>query len=116
MKTAISGQDKDLTSPVACHFGRCCYFHIYDDETDTTELIENCDKDIKDCAGESILKCLIDKGINHIVSADFGKRVQAEMVVHNIKMTLLTDCNQTVGGIIRTIKRKHLVSNFEKHE
>jgi predicted Fe-Mo cluster-binding NifX family protein len=46
MKTAISGQDEDLKSPVACHFGKCCFFHIYDDEIDSIEISENRDKEI----------------------------------------------------------------------
>lgn len=107
MKTAISGQDKDLTSPVACHFGMCCFFHIYDDATGSVEILENCDKEKKECAGEAILQCLIEKDVKHIVSANFGKRVQQEMVNNDIKMTLLTDCSKTVGDIIRIIKRKH---------
>jgi predicted Fe-Mo cluster-binding NifX family protein len=109
MKTAISGQDKDLTSPVACHFGRCCVFHIYDDETGVTELFENCDKEKSECAGESILECLIGKDVKHIVSANFGARVQKEMSDHDIKMTLLTDCSKTVGDIIRHIERKQTI-------
>jgi predicted Fe-Mo cluster-binding NifX family protein len=106
MKTAISGQDKDLISPVACHFGRCCFFHIYDDETESVEILENCDKEKKECAGESILHSLIEMDVKHIVSANFGTKVQQEMVNHNIKMTLLTDCSKTVGDIIRIIKKK----------
>jgi predicted Fe-Mo cluster-binding NifX family protein len=112
MKTAISGQDKELTSPVACHFGRCCFFHIYDDETGTMELFENRDKDKKDCAGEAILECLIAKDVKHIVSADFGTRVQREMVNHDIKMTLLSDCSKTVGDIILIIKRKQILAKL----
>jgi predicted Fe-Mo cluster-binding NifX family protein len=110
MKTAISGQDKELTSPVACHFGRCCFFHIYDDATESVDIIENCNKDLKECAGEAILKCLMEKGVKHIISANFGTRVQGEMVNHAIKMTLLSDCSKTVGEIIRVIKRKIIVS------
>lgn len=107
MKTAISAQDKDLTSPVACHFGRCCYFHIYDDETDSVEIVENYDKEKKECAGEAILQCLVEKKVKHIVSANFGKRVQQEIINNDIKMTLLTDCGKTVGDIIHIIKKKH---------
>ncbi|MCX6245637.1 MAG: hypothetical protein NTU98_13165 [Bacteroidetes bacterium] len=110
MKTAISGHDKELNSPVSCHFGRCCFFHIYDDETDAIEILENCDKDKKECAGEAILKCLIEKDVKHIVSANFGQKVQLEMTNHDIKMTLLTDCSKTVGEIIHIIKRKHIIS------
>jgi predicted Fe-Mo cluster-binding NifX family protein len=106
MKIAISGQDTSLASPVACHFGRCCYFHIYDDETGKTELFENCDKEKKVCAGEAILHCLIERGVTRIVSANFGDRVQKEMVDKNIQMTLLTDCSKNVGDIIRIIKHK----------
>ncbi len=106
MKYAISGQDASPDSPVACHFGRCCFFHIYDDETGVTELIENCDKDMRDCAGQSILHCLIDRKVGHIVSADFGQRVQQEMTEFGIRMTLLTDCSKSVGDIIHIIKHK----------
>jgi predicted Fe-Mo cluster-binding NifX family protein len=112
MKTAISGQDKDPGSPVACHFGRCCFFHIYDDVADSVELVENCDKGKRECAGESILECLIAKDVKHIVSANFGTRVQQEMVNHDIKMTLLTDCSKTVREIIHIIKRKHIISQL----
>jgi predicted Fe-Mo cluster-binding NifX family protein len=112
MKTAISGQDKELTSPVACHFGRCCYFHIYNDETGTIELFENCDREKRECAGEAILECLISKDVQHIVSSDFGARVQKEMANQEIKMTLLTDCSKTVGDIIEIIKRKQIISKL----
>jgi predicted Fe-Mo cluster-binding NifX family protein len=107
MKTAISGQDKDLASPVACHFGRCCYFHIYDDALDTIEILENCNKGKKECASGDILQCLIEKDVKNIVSANFGKRVQQEMTDRDIRMTLLTDCSKSVGDIIKIIKRKH---------
>lgn len=107
MKIAISGQDESLSSPVACHFGRCCFFHIYDDETGQTELLENCDKGKKDCAGEAVLHCLIEKHVGHIVSANFGKKVQEEMTENSIRMTLLTDCSKSVGDIIKIIKHKH---------
>jgi predicted Fe-Mo cluster-binding NifX family protein len=106
MKIAICGQDEDLASPVACHFGRCYLFHIYDDETGINELFENCERDKKECAGVSILHCLMDKNVRHIISANFGKRVQREMVENDIRMTLLTDCSKTVGDIIRIIQRK----------
>lgn len=112
MKIAISSQDKELTSPVACHFGRCCFFHIYDDETEAIEIFENCVQEKKECAGEAILQCLIEKDVKHIVSANFGIRVQQEMVNHDIKMTLLTDCSKTVGDIIRIMKRKQIISKL----
>ena len=107
MKFAISGQDESLSSPVACHFGRCCYFHIYDDETDTTELIENCDKNDKTCAGEAAFQCLMERKVGHIISANFGQKVQQEMNYNGIRMTLLTDCSKSVSDIIRIIKHKH---------
>lgn len=108
MKIAISAQDKELTSPVACHFGRCCFFHIYDEESGTTELFENCDKGQKECAGEAILHCLMEKNVKHIVSANFGNNVQKVMTEKEIRMTMLTDCSKTVGDIIRIIKHKQL--------
>lgn len=108
MKIAISSQDKDVSSPVACHFGRCCYFFIYDDETGQTELVENCEKDRASCAGTSILDCLIRKDVRHIVSADFGVNAQQHMVMNDIKMTLLTDCSKTVQDIIHIIQNKNI--------
>jgi predicted Fe-Mo cluster-binding NifX family protein len=113
MKIAISGQDELLSSPVACHFGRCCFFHIYDDETERIELMENCDKKDSGCAGEKVLQCLIDKNVSHIVSADFGKKVQKKMTEKDIRMTLLTDCSKSVGDIIKIIKHKHSFKTIE---
>jgi len=108
MKYAISSQDKMLTSPVACHFGRCWFFHIYDDETGNTEIVENCNREDKECAGESILSCLLECKVKHIISANFGKKVQQQMVENQIQMTLLTDCSKSVGDIIRIIHHKKL--------
>ncbi|HTX88019.1 MAG TPA: NifB/NifX family molybdenum-iron cluster-binding protein [Bacteroidales bacterium] len=108
MKIAISAQDREISSPVACHFGRCCFFHIYDEETGTTEVLENCDQKKKECAGEAILQCLIGKNVRHIVSADFGVRVRKEMADQDIRMTLLTDCSKTVGDILRIIQHKQV--------
>jgi predicted Fe-Mo cluster-binding NifX family protein len=113
MKIAISAQERDLSSPVACHFGRCCYFFIYDEETGNMELVENCEKDNPTCPGQSILDCLVKKNVNHIISAEFGEKTQKQMVMRDIKMTLLTDCSKTVGDILHIIKSKNL--NKIKH-
>lgn len=108
MKIAISSQEAALTSPVACHFGRCCFFFIYDDNTGKMEWLGNCDKEKKGCAGEAVLHSLIEKKVNHIISANFGKNVQQEMTEKEIRMTLLTDCSKTVGDILRIINHKQL--------
>ena len=63
-------------------------------------------------SGEAILDCLIAKDVKHIVSANFGTRVQKEMVNHDIKKTLLTDCSKKVGDIIRILKRKQIISEL----
>ena len=112
MKTAITGQDKDLASSVACHFGRCCFFHIYNDETDSIEILENNEKGKRECASEYALKFLIERDVKHIVSANFGTRVQKEMVNHDIKMTLLTDCRKTIEDIIHIMKKKQITSEL----
>ncbi len=50
--------------------------------------------------------------VEYMVSANFGKKVQEEMTENSIRMTLLTDCNNSVDDIIKIIKHKQLLKTI----
>ncbi|MCK9205140.1 MAG: hypothetical protein M0P58_12005 [Bacteroidales bacterium] len=51
MNIAIAAQENDLTTLVACHFGRCEFFFIYNEEKKSTFIIPNDRKDDVGCVG-----------------------------------------------------------------
>lgn len=63
MNIAIAAHDKEVTSPVACHFGRCEYFMIYDEDKDAISVLANDQKVGSGCVGEEILVTLIEKQV-----------------------------------------------------
>lgn len=106
MNIAIAAQDKELTSPVACHFGRCEYFILYDEDKDVTSVLTNDQKIGSGCVGEAILSTLIEKQVKCIFAGDFGVQTKELLKKNEIRMVLLTDCSKTVGDIIRIVKHK----------
>lgn len=106
MNIAIAAQDKELTSPVACHFGRCEYFIIYEEDKDVTSVLMNDQKVGSGCVGEAVLASLIEKQVKCIVAGDFGGQTKELLTKNEIRMVLLTDCSKTVGDIIRIVKHK----------
>jgi predicted Fe-Mo cluster-binding NifX family protein len=106
MNIAIAAQDKEVTSPVACHFGRCEYFMIYDEEKDALSILTNDQKVGSGCVGEAVLATLIEKQVKCIVAGDFGGQTKELLTKNEIRMVLLTDCSKTVGDIIRIVKNK----------
>ena len=106
MNIAISAHDKELTSPVACHFERCEYFFIYDEDKDAISVLTNDQKVGAGCVGEAVLAILVEKQVKCIAAGNFGSQTKELLMKKEIRMVLLTDCSKTVGDIIRIIKRK----------
>lgn len=106
MNIAIAAHDEEMSSPVACHFGRSEYFVIYNEDKDSFSLMSNEQKVGSGCVGEAVLAKLMEKQVKCIVAGDFGSQTKNLLTSNNIRMVLLTDCSKTVGDLIRIIKNK----------
>ena len=72
MKIAISAQGQELTSPVNPRFGRCEYFVIYDQQTDSIESIANPGTTGSGGAGIKTAQALANSKINVVLVGNVG--------------------------------------------
>jgi predicted Fe-Mo cluster-binding NifX family protein len=107
MKTAIAAQNADAESLLHQHFGKCSHFHIYDDVSRTTEVIENPAKGIKGCKGDIIVKKLISKKVKSVIAGDFGTKVQQLFNQNQIQMIIHPDIRVSVSEIIELLHHKN---------
>lgn len=75
MKVAVSSKGKTLDSEMDEFFGRCPYFIIADtDNMDKFEAIENISATKPGGAGIAAAKAVVDKGVDAVISGNFGPR------------------------------------------
>ncbi len=107
MKTAIAAQNSSSETLIDKHFGKCSYFHIYDDESQTTEVIDNPARGIKGCKGDVIVNELIAKNVNAVIAGDFGTKVQQLLNQGQIQMIIHPDTRVSVSEIIELLNHKN---------
>ncbi len=106
MKTAIAAQDATTESLIDKHFGKCSHFFIYDDETNTSDVIPNPGKEVQGCKGEVLVKELQKNNVKRVIAGDFGTMVQQLLNKHHIQMILHPDNKTGVSEIIKLITKK----------
>jgi predicted Fe-Mo cluster-binding NifX family protein len=107
MKTAIAAQNPGSETLIDKHFGKCSYFHIYDDRSQTTEVIDNPAQGMKGCKGDVIVNELIAKNVNRVIAGDFGTTVQQLLNKNQIQMIIHPDTRVSVSEIIELLNHKN---------
>lgn len=107
MKTAIAAQNSSSGALIDKHFGKCSYFHIYDDVSHTTEIIDNPAQGIKGCKGDVIVDELIAKNVKAVIAGDFGTKVQQLLNQNQIQMIIHPDTRVSVSEIIDLLNHKN---------
>lgn len=107
MKTAIAAQNSSSDTLIHKHFGKCSHFHIYDDLSKTTEVIDNPAQGIKGCKGDVIVDELIAKNIKRVIAGDFGTKVQELLNNNKIQMIIHPDARISVSEIIELLNLKN---------
>jgi len=103
MKIAITSQGNNTESTLDSRFGRCSFFAIYDTETLATEFIENPHKESNEGAGPASAQFVITKGVQKIMSGEFGGKAKSVLEALNIQMIEVKDSEQTIGDILKTL-------------
>ena len=89
MKIAISSTGKEIDSQVDSVFGRCSYFIIADIEDKKLigyKAIENIFSKRQGNAGISTAQFVIEKGINSVISSNFGPKASEVFKQFNIRL------------------------------
>lgn len=100
MKIAITSTGDNSKSILDSRFGRCSWFAIYDKETGSMEYIKNPNKEAMEGAGPASVQFLASRGVEKVVSGEFGFKVKALFDSLGVTMITIKEENKTVGDIV----------------
>lgn len=107
MKYAITSIGDSADSRVDVHFARCSYFAHFDSEDSSLEFVKNPFKDMPEKAGQSAVKFLKERGVEIVISCEFGEKVKNHFNSMNMGMIILDSIEVKIDGIVKFLKNKH---------
>ncbi len=105
MKIAIASAGNTLDSKVDQRFSRCSYFAIFDLVTDSVEFIENPNKEALNGAGPATVQLVASKGIQKIISGEFGVKIKPILDNLKIQMIVNQESEKSIQQIIELLKK-----------
>ena len=100
MKIAITTTGNLLESKLDQRFGRCKFFAFYDTDTGGIEFSANPNAESLDGAGPASVQFVAAKGVEKIISGEFGLKIKSLLDSLQIQMIILKEENKTVKEII----------------
>lgn len=107
MKIAITSSGNTLESKIDSRFGRCSYFVIFDTISFSTEFMPNPNKEYIEGAGLASVRMLASKGVDKVISGEFGSKVKSIFDQHKIQLIIPGDPGKMIYEIIDLFKSKH---------
>ena len=101
MKICITSSGDTLESHVDPRFGRCGYFIIWNDESDTFEVVANPNIDVGSGAGIQSAQLVVAKEVSMVITGEIGPK--AEQVITAAKLQVVTGAT----GTVKEEKKKH---------
>jgi predicted Fe-Mo cluster-binding NifX family protein len=103
MKVAITSTGNSPESKLDQRFGRCKFFAFHDTETGNLEFVANSNAESLDGAGPASVQFVAARGVEKIVSGEFGIKIKSLLDSLKIQMIILKDENKTVKEIIEML-------------
>lgn len=103
MKIAITSTGNNPESKIDSRFGRCAYFVIYDTESGSTEFIPNQNKENVEGAGPASAQFVASRGVQKVVSGEFGAKVKTIFDQLQIQLIVLNDPEKRISEIIKLL-------------
>ncbi len=100
MKVAITSTGNTPGSLLDSRFGRCAYFVIYDTQSKSTEYIPNPNKDSLEGAGPASVQLVASKGVEKVISGEFGVKVKSVFDRLQIQLIMIKDQEKTIKEIL----------------
>ena len=101
MKIAVTSIGESLNSEVDPRFGRAAFFVIVDTDTMDFVAVEN-ESAASGAAGIGAAKCVIDEGIEAVLTGNCGPNAQRTLDAAAVK--LFTDVKGTVAEAVEQLK------------
>ena len=111
MKIAVSAQGRELNSPVNPRFGRCEYFVIYDQQTDSVESIANPGTTGAGGAGIKTAQALANTKVNVVLVGNVGPN--AVETLNAAKIDIYSGITGTVQDTLDLFKKGELVKTSQ---
>ncbi len=105
MKVAITSTGQGLDSKLDQRFGRCGWFVIYDTESGGVEIVPNPNRDAEEGAGPASVQLVASKGVQKIVSGEFGAKIKSLLDSLKIQMVIYKEPEKTVQSVIDMLKK-----------
>jgi predicted Fe-Mo cluster-binding NifX family protein len=106
MKTIITSSGKKTSSAFDLRFGRAAWFCLYDHETENTTFHENYHVDDGHGAGQKAAELVFELGADRVISGDFGPKAKDILDRLKVQMVIIENDNQSVGDVIKKLKRE----------
>ena len=106
MKYVITSQLNSLDSLIDSRFGRCTYFTIFDSESKSVEFIPNPFKNVGENAGQDAVKLLANRGVDKIISGEFGLKIKSLLDSLKIQMIIIRNPQTKISEIVEMINNK----------
>ena len=103
MKIAITSTGNTLDSKLDQRFGRCAFFVIYDTETKGMEYIPNPNIDAQEGAGPASVQLVASRGVNQIISGEFGIKIKSLLDSLKIQMIVYKEPEKKIADIIKML-------------
>lgn len=107
MKSAITSTGNSHESQLDQRFGRCSYFAVYNDESESTEFIPNPHRDASEGAGPASVQLVASRNVGQVISGEFGIKIKSILEMLNIRMIVLKEPEKTIGEIVDMLKNKN---------
>lgn len=79
MKIAIASDTSDVNADVSMHGARAAFYLIFDDTGNLDQTLENPYASIERGAGPQVANFLADRGVDELVTGDFGSRFEMHL-------------------------------------
>ena len=107
MKIAITSTGNSPDSRLDSRFGRCSFFVVYDNISQSTEFIQNPYKENLEGAGQASCQLIAARGAKKIVSGEFGAKVKSLFDSLKIQLIVLNDSEKKISEIINLLNHTH---------
>jgi predicted Fe-Mo cluster-binding NifX family protein len=105
MKVIITSTGDNINSTFDQRFGRAGWFCVYDNETKTSNFIENSFKEASGGAGTKTSEMAAELGANQVISGHFGPKAKDLLERLNIQMIVMNEAELKVEDVIKKLEK-----------
>jgi predicted Fe-Mo cluster-binding NifX family protein len=105
MKVAITSSANHPQAQIDSRFGRCSFFAIFDTESKSTEFLPNPNRESIEGAGPASVQLLASKGVQKVVSGEFGAKVKSLFDSLKVQLIIVSDSEKTIEQIIEMLEK-----------